>query len=52
MLYFATYLPILITDIPLGIILDKFPLQKTVVVIALTSFIAELFTAILFDFRP
>ena len=51
-LYFATYLPILITDLPLGVILDKFPLQKTVVVIALSSFIAELLTAVLFDFRP
>jgi len=51
-LYFSTYLPILITDLPLGVILDKFPLQKTVVVIALSSFIAELLTAVLFDFRP
>lgn len=52
LLYFATFLPVMITDIPLGIILDKFPLQKTVIAIAVTSFLAELGTAVLFDLRP
>lgn len=42
----------MITDIPFGIILDKFPLQKTVLIIAFSSFFSELLTAILFDFRP
>lgn len=52
LLYFSTYLPVMITDIPLGIVLDKFPLQKTVLVIGFSCFLAELFIAILFDFRP
>lgn len=52
LLYIATSIPIIFTDIPLGIILDKFPLQITVVIIALTSFTAELLTAVLFDLRP
>jgi len=36
----------------LGVLLDKFPLQKTVIAIALSSFIAELSIAVLFDYRP
>jgi len=51
-LYFAMFLAILITGLPLGVLLDKFPLQKTVIAIALSSFIAELSIAVLFDYRP
>ena len=50
--FISTSVPIIFTDIPLGLILDKFPLQKTVIFIAVTSFTAELLTAILFDYRP
>jgi hypothetical protein len=44
--------PILFTDLPLGILLDKFPIQNAVLVIACASFISELLIAILFDFMP
>jgi hypothetical protein len=43
---------VVITDIPFGIILDKYPIQKTVLVIAVSSFISELLIAVLFYFRP
>ena len=52
LLYFCTYFPVMFTDIPLGILLDRFPLRKSVLVIAFTSFFASLGTAILFDLRP
>lgn len=42
----------MITDIPLGIILDKFPIQKAVLVIAFSGFISQVLVAVLFDFRP
>ena len=51
-LYICCNLPIVFTDIPLGLVLDRFPLQKTVIVIALASFTAELLTALLFDYQP
>jgi hypothetical protein len=52
LIYISTYLPVMFTDIPLGVILDKFPMQKTVLIIAITSFLSELAIALLFDFRP
>ncbi len=42
----------MITNIPIGIILDKYPLQKSVLVIAIGSFLSEIIIALLFDFRP
>lgn len=52
LLYFSTFLPVMFTDIPLGIVLDKYPMKITVLVIAISSFLAELAIAMLFDFRP
>jgi hypothetical protein len=42
----------MITDIPIGIFLDKYPLQRSVLVIAISGFLSEIVIAMLFDFTP
>lgn len=52
LLYVFTYLPIIFTDIPIGVLLDKFPLQRTVIIITLIGFLSQIITAFLFQFQP
>ena len=51
-LYFATYIPIMITDIPVGMLLDRFPMQKTIILLVVVSFTFELLSAVVVDLRP
>jgi len=40
-IYFATYITICFSDMPVGMLLDKLPIRKTIICIGLISLIAE-----------
>jgi hypothetical protein len=41
-----------LTDIPNGMLIDKFPITKTVIIVTTISFLSQILTAIFFQFHP
>jgi MFS family permease len=49
-LYFFQFLPVVIFQIPIGFLIDKYPLKRTLFFFCFLSFGAILFSGIVFEF--
>ncbi len=48
LLYFATYIAVCFSDMPVGMLLDKLPIKKTILCISLISIISEIGILLMF----
>ncbi len=52
MMYAFTFLPILLLDIPIGIVIDRVDLKKSVFVLLVITLLSQTVTGLMFHLRP
>lgn len=52
LMYFFTFLAVGVLDIPLGIIIDRAPIKRTVIALLILSLASQTVIALLFELRP
>ena len=51
-LYFFQFLPVVLFQIPIGFLIDKYPVKRTMYFFAILSFVALLFSGLAFELMP